>query len=448
MLFDNPNPYKTPLPDILDLAWGDFHCQLTPVNDAALEKEVEWGFLAYVGADVHDLPAFLFENLMAMKGEGSTDSLHVCAFFEGPLLTDTFFARLNRGTPLNDDIIIRFNKRHANDAKTLSHALQLAGFFAAKKRAVFISGHGRGWRGLLKDEDIGGEKYYRSGKLRLPGSRSECDAQLLACQTKVQDRMNAKRIPVSPTVPPRRYDLMALDACEMGALETVAILSAHADVVVVSQNLVPAQGYPYDAVLAQLQRDPQQSPLDFATYLVNETKRFYAEAGSKRRITQIAIATEKLPIFVELLLGVVDAMGTMDAKEAIAAVGTAIAKSRYETNTGSIDLKSFLVYLAEEYDVPAVRDAIKAALDGWDVMIVAAAVGESFGRNGLSIYAPPVEKFDPTYINVSRTLPWRLWKWTQFLATYYMHCVDTESPNYQLYEVIRNTEDGATLKVL
>jgi hypothetical protein len=63
-------------------------------------------------------------------------------------------------------------------------------------------------------------------------------------------------------------------------------------------------------------------------------------------------------------------------------------------------------------------------------------------------YAPPAEKFDPTYINVSRVLPGRLWKWTQFLAAYYMQCVGPDSPNYPLYEIIRKSEDGAALHVL
>jgi hypothetical protein len=81
-------------------------------------------------------------------------------------------------------------------------------------------------------------------------------------------------------------------------------------------------------------------------------------------------------------------------------------------------------------------------------MIVAAAAGEPFDTNGLSIYAPPAEKFDPTYINVSRALPGRLWKWTQFLAAYYMQCVGPDSPNYPLYEIIRKSDDGGTLHVL
>jgi hypothetical protein len=448
VLFDNPNPYRKPLPEILSLAWGDFRCQLTPTNETALENEAEWGIVAYIGADVEDLPEFLFANLLEMKNAGSSADVQVCAFFMGPLLTDTFFARLNSSTSLDQDIVIRYNKRHANDVQTLVHALQLGASFPAKKRVVVISGHGRGWKGLLKDEDIATEKYIRSGRLKLPGDGAACDAQLQACQTEVQNRMNAKRTQMAADGPPRRYDVMALDACEMGALETVAILSGHADVVVASQNVVPPQGYPYDAVLAQLHRNPQQSPLEFATYLVGETKRFYAEAGSRRRITQIAIDSDKLLTFVDMLIDVVDAMGTMDTKEEIESLGAAIAKAQYYTDTGSIDLKAFLLGLAEDYPRPAVRGAAKAALEGWDAMIVASAAGEPFDTNGLSIYAPPAEQFDPMYVNVSRMLPGRLWKWTRLLAAYYMQCVGPDSPNYPLYEIIRKSEDGASLHIL
>ena len=348
MLFDNPDPYRKPLPGILNLAWGDFHCQLTPTNEAALENEAEWGIVAYIGADVEDLPEFLFANLLEMKNAGSSADVHVCAFFMGPLLADTFFARLNSSTSLDQDIIIRYNKRHANDVQTLVHALQLGTSFPAKKRVVVISGHGRGWKGLLEDEDIATEKYIRTGRLRLPGDGAACDAQLQACQTEVQNRMNAKRSQVAAAGPPRRYDVMALDACEKWVRWRLWQFCP----AMPTWWLCRKTWYRLKGILTTLylrRCTDIRSSRRLNSRPTSSAKRsgFMPRAGSKRRITQIAIASEKLLTFVDLLLGAVDAMGTMDTKEEIASLGAAIENAQYYTDTGGIDLKAFLLGLAE-----------------------------------------------------------------------------------------------------
>jgi hypothetical protein len=429
VLLDGTNPYAKPLPDTLELTWDDFTCGLSAANAAALQRPVEWGVLAYAAADVEDLPAYLFDNVLQLKAVGSSDDVHVLSFFEGPLLTDTIFARFEGTTQFADDVMLRWVKRHANDVATLTSALEISAFFPARKRVVFVSGHGRGWRGLLQDLDIARKRYLDAGHLKLPGPNDDCKAHLRAAQTEVQNRFNAT-LAESRNGPAPRYDVMALDACEMGNLETLVTLAPHAGIIVVSQNQIPKQGYPYASVLARLREQPQQSAVEFATYLVNETKRYHAEVAPARRVTQIAIASDALPPFMDALSALIDALGTMADDAEFAAVQTAIDHAQYYTGTGSIDLKTFLTGVAAGHPRAAAQAAAAEALRRWDAMVVAVSTIEGADTHGLAIYAPAPDQLRRDYFEVASVLPLRIWRWAQFLAAYTMRRLGPTAANH------------------
>ncbi|MBD5656182.1 MAG: hypothetical protein IAI50_13545, partial [Candidatus Eremiobacteraeota bacterium] len=184
MLFDGGNPYRNGPPDTLRLTWEDFDSGISQTNEAAMDREAEWTIVGYFAAD-NDLAPFIFDNLLAMKSVGSNDAVNVCALFDGPLVTDAFFARLNAGEPLASDIVLRWPELPTNDSKTLAFALQLAGTFPAKRRLVVLGGHGRGWRGALLDQNAGAA-LIAAGRVAFPGTQAECTARWLAAHRAVQ----------------------------------------------------------------------------------------------------------------------------------------------------------------------------------------------------------------------------------------------------------------------
>jgi hypothetical protein len=361
----------------------------------------------------------------------------VCAFFDGPLLTDTLFARLNAASSFADDIVVRFNKVRTNAAETLTLAIQLAGAFPAERRVVFMSGHGRGWKGGFLDENLGMQNYVQTGRLRFPAPYERVQAHLRECQAAVQDRLNAQRR--NDPRPGGLIDVIALDACYMGSLEAVTFLANEAHVIVASEEQMPAEGYPYDRVLARLREHPEQSALELAAYLVTETKRFYDERAPGRRIAQVAIATDRLPAFIAALGDVVRAIGEMEDPAEFAVVKLAIEHSWAFPATGSIDLKGFLQKLAAHPRVD-VRGAVATALERWDRLVVAASVGGTEDTtNGLTIYAPPAKHFDVAYIELSNHFHFDLGIWLWFLASYYQRLLGPEGPNHPLLRAIRAT---------
>ena len=179
MLFESGNPYR-PMPQTLQLTWEDFDCRLSAANDAAIGELAEWCVVAYMAAD-NDLAPQIYDNILRMKSVASNAAMHVCVLFDGPLLTDAFFARLTPGGSVRDDICIRFRELRTNDPATLGLATKLASFYPAKHRLFILSGHGNGWRGLLLDENLGSQYMLDPSRLVLPGPGPACDARMHDC---------------------------------------------------------------------------------------------------------------------------------------------------------------------------------------------------------------------------------------------------------------------------
>ena len=107
MLLDNANPYVDPYPENLTLGLDDFTFEISPANDKAIGQTAEWSVICYMAADCN-LAALMFDDLYELKQVGSNDTVHLSAFFCGPLLTDSFFARLNPEGALAEDIVVKY----------------------------------------------------------------------------------------------------------------------------------------------------------------------------------------------------------------------------------------------------------------------------------------------------------------------------------------------------
>ncbi|HXM32686.1 MAG TPA: clostripain-related cysteine peptidase [Chthoniobacterales bacterium] len=437
MLLDQEDLYGEQPPKVLRLTWEDFECHLSDENDAALGRMAEWSVMAYLAADCN-LAKCLFDDLQELKSIGSNASMHVCALFDGPLLSDSFFARLNSGNRLGEDIVLRFNELKSSDPKVLTLGLRLASHFPAEQRVLFLGGHGDSWRGLLLDENIGLQYREQAGRLILPGPAAQCDARLVRCQQHVQNRLNETSVPAGLSSK-KTYDILALDACYMGNLEVIATLAGFADILVVSEDVAPGEGYSYDHVLSHLRGDPAQTPLDLARYLVNH-------GGG--HTTQVALACDRLPAFANAFVHLVQVLGSMLQSAAVfGAVRDALKTAHLFKATGTIDLKGFVMKLLEH---PLPREVLQAGTDvlnRWSEMVLAAAVpGTADTANGLSIYAPPPEGFDVAYLKCSNGLDLNLGIWSWFLAACYLHILGAESPGHPLLRAMQDTMEDLRRK--
>jgi hypothetical protein len=428
MLFDSGNPYRGGPPQILRLAPDDFVCGFSPANKAALRQPAKWNVLVYMAAD-NSLAAAMYDNLTEMRTVGSTPSMHVSVLFDGPLLTDSFFARLNAGAALGDDIIVRYTELHTNAPGTLTLALRLSALFPAERHLVILSGHGRGWHGALLDDNLGMHYFQEPGALSVLGEQAaDSYARLSACQLEVQRQIEQAGPP-----PALHLDILALDACYTGSIEAVQFFASQADTLVVSEDQEPAEGYPYARLLGQLRDHPDWSPAEVAAWLVGETKVFYDEPARKRRVTQVALKSAALEPLAGALVEVVEAATYEDAAE-LAVVRTAVEQPWRFASTDTIDLKGFVAKLLA-HPREAARAAARRFLERFDASVVSAATqGIEDGTNGLSIYAPsPDAEFDVEYIELSMGLRFRLGAaWRKFLAGYYERVLGAKASSHPL----------------
>jgi hypothetical protein len=456
MLLDNGNPYRGVWPEILQLGWDDFECGLSAGNEQALGQVAEWAVFAYMAADCN-LAEPMFDDLLEMKKVGSSEDIHALALFDGPLLADSFFSRLNAGTRLAEDIVLRFNELRTSEAATLTMALRVASAYPAKRRMLLLSGHGMGWRGALVDENIGMRYRREPARLRLPGPGTECDARLHNCLQRVQERLNREL--EKPAATRLRYDVLGFDACYMGNIEAIAPLAGEADFLVVSEDMMPGEGLAYGSILTELHRNPTKSPAQLAEYIVSATNCFYESAGPPaRRITLAALEAEQLASFGDAFVRLAQALDpTVPAS--LAAVRYAMEKAWAFAATGTIDLKGFVLKLLERPLPPTAKEAATAVLDRWSELVVTFAGGSTPDTtNGLSVYAPPAAEFDIAYIQSSNQLPLNFGIWAWFLGAYYLQALGAEAPQHPLIDALQRTmqdlmargiykpEDGAAAK--
>jgi hypothetical protein len=434
MLLNQTNPYRPALPDKLTLDWEDFEFTISAANDRAIGQTADWAVVNYMAADC-DLAPFLFDDLIEMKQIGSSAGLHVCAWFDGPLLTDAFFARLHSATPLQDDVVLRFRELKTTDPATLTMALQVAGAYPARRRLLFVSGHGQGWRGVLLDQNLGAAYLTKPGRLKLPGPGAECDARMQRSQRAAQEKLT-RSLEGAPAGRP--FDILAFDCCDMGNIEAIGYFAAHADIVVTSEDQVPGDGYPYAQVLADLNANLTQTPTDLARALVAQTKRRYAALqDGDPPVTQVAIASAGLPGFARAFGQLVQTLSPIDS--VLKTVQSALEGAYAFPPTGNIDLIGFVRLLLDGPLPEASRQAAQHVLAQWSRIVVATAVpGDARGPNGLSIYAPSPTAFDPDYLRLINTLPWGLGIWSWFLASYYLKVLGTDSGN-ALLETMQRT---------
>lgn len=447
MLLEHANPYHPPLPRVLTLGWEDFDFALSSVNRGAIGTVADWTVLAYLAADC-DLAAPMYEDLRELKSVGSGAALHVCALFDGPLVTDAYFVRLNAGSSLHDDLVLRWWELQTHQKDTLVMAIQVAAAWPGRRRLLVLGGHGNGWKGLLQDRNIGFEYQRTPGRVRLPGPLDECKARLVQSQLAAQACINERIETVAKPERPR-YDVMAFDACYMGNLEAIVELSDHADILVVSEDLVPGEGYPYDRVLRELDANPAQSPVEFARRMVAVTGAAHAEPVRRARpIAQVALASDGLPPLAVAFARLAAALtAAMDDDAVRRAARYAINMAYRFGATGYIDLVGFVRKLGDHALPEPVRERCTDVLAQWQRTLIAAAVpGTPDGPNGLSIYAPAPREFDPAYIDTAARFRHGLSAWAIFLARYYLVVLGDEAPGHPLLQAIDRARRAAAAR--
>ncbi|UCE80380.1 MAG: hypothetical protein JSV94_04230 [Methanobacteriota archaeon] len=110
-------------------------------------------------------------------------------------------------------------------------------------------------------------------------------------------------------------DIIGFDACSMASIETVYSVSTTGlvDIVVASEELVAGDGFPYDFMFAPLVEDPDRTPIQVASDMIDGWELYYSNIGWGWYATLSAIdasaineGVDVIKVWAELMLDRLD----------------------------------------------------------------------------------------------------------------------------------------------
>lgn len=359
---------------------------------AKASEPADWTFLVYLDGD-NNLDPYGVADINEMELVGSSDRVNIIVLYDRSAEGATLYRITKGGTDAIDSAPLEYwGEVNMGDPATLArfvdHASEL---FPAEHVALDLWDHGGGWYGICWDDSSVDEE-----------GKSDC-----LTLDEVQSVLAG-----------RDLALLGTDACLMAMAETVCEWQDCAEVLVLAEDVIPGNGWPYDAILGALVANPDMTPAALGAQTVSD---YLAEYGENSSVTLSAIDTAGVPAIVSAADNLAHAMlANPEHHGAVAgAQGVAESYGSMGQNYPFVDLIGFCESLAEKSFYPTTQVAaleLKAAVEA---SIIAEAHGQvAYGAHGLTIYLPLSE---PNYREVYGTgldFP-ELTDWDEFLAAFY-----------------------------
>lgn len=242
----------------------------------------EWTFLVFMNA-FNNLDPYGDRDLNEMEKVGSTDQVNVVvqwASYRAGVVKRLKVVRDNDTSTVTSPIVENIGRVDMGDARNLVEFVKWAAEkYPAKKYFIDMWNHGSGWHknrrgGVMKD--ISNDDY--SGNVITT-------EQLGQAIRDISVHLGQK------------VDIYGSDACLMAMAEVAAEMKDSVEVYIGSQDLEPADGWPYDRVLAGWNAIPNATPRQVAEVLVREYNASYPQG--RYGISQSAFDLSKYSAFAD-----------------------------------------------------------------------------------------------------------------------------------------------------
>ena len=347
----------------------------------------EWTVMVYLDAD-NNLESAGIADMNAMEIAGSTTDVNivvqvdripysVLASNNEGYLDDTsngnwtgtrryYITQDSDLIQINSQLISDLGELNMGDPQTLvDFASWAAANYPAKKYLLIIWNHGGGFRSpAYTSKDIAWDDTDGGDKITMP----ELEYALSAINTQIGD-----------------IDIVGMDACLMGMTEVAYQIKDYADILIASEESVPFNGWPYDAILEELIVNPLISPGQLSADIVDK----YIYSYPYNNVTQSAIDLSYMDTLASQLSDLALVI-TNDALTPKGAYIDAAYSSQYYGDPDFIDLYDFCDKIFDYSNNPEVKNiaiiiqqtisstVINSDFSGWGVS----------GSKGLSIYFP------------------------------------------------------------
>jgi hypothetical protein len=383
-------------------------------------KQRQWTWMVFLAGD-NDLQDYALKDLHELKLHGSSDEVAVVAQYDrrADHLTRRFYLR--QGTQPSQDVVAELPESNTGDPATLLDFITwAASSYPARHYALILWGHGTGW----KDDDIyqAAQRQGLDGRLadsslistvrgnaRRAVFRSSLDnlvriaiERAIAFDDSASDFLdNLELQRVLETACDRLgqpIDILGFDACLMSMLEVHYQLRRACQVVIGSQEIEPSGGWPYDAILAELQQQPDMTTEELARKIVDEYVDHYKSLDARLAVTQAAVQPEKTQALIHRIQNFSKILASSATQPALLPqLFNALRLSQSFTERDYIDLVSFCKKLSKKEThsteaglLAAAAQEVLEQITGLNSPLLASRSNGSqvSDAHGISIYLP------------------------------------------------------------
>lgn len=369
---------------------GEGGCMVDPEGN-------QWTFLVYLNAD-NNLERWGFLDLKEMLEVGSTRDVHIVLLMDSATRDGGVARRLFVGKD-RYEVLEEIEEIDMGDWQSLADfGVWAVDAYPAKHTALVLWNHGNGWKEAAQPAFKG----FSSDDHGSEGEISISNGDFTKALVEITEALE------------RPLDIVAFDACYMGMWEVAQASVDYASLFIGSQFTIPDSGYPYKDLLQPLVDDPQMTPVELGSLMVES---YYQALYTNRSLSLIdleAMAELNLSLnaFATALMNHPDYYPNIEA-------------ARLETTDIDIystyrDLRGFVANVSQLGDLPAdISDAALVLIEKLDQSILKNRVQTGFDdATGLSIYLSADDAWvHPDY--VSDQSPWYSSSlWDDFLLDY------------------------------
>jgi len=362
--------------------------------------EANWTFMVYLDAD-NNLDMAGIDDLNEMEMAGSTTDLSIVVLMDRSGDGDSVIYHVAHDINpfiISSSIVRDLGEVNMGDPDTLiGFVTWTMQKYPARHHALVLWDHGNGWRGgsLSGDlslfgicvDDISGYDYITSPELKYALSTINAETGIV-------------------------LDIVGFDACLMGMEEIDYQMMPYVNFRVGSEETVPWDGLPYDAILLALTDNPTMTPEVLASRMVSDYMDSYGTWGDET-LSAVELYDNDVALHANDL-----AQSIMTGcNRAEIASARSLVESYYDPDYVDLYHCAELVW-AHASDV-AVKSDAQDLMDEVDRVVVAEGYGMGHpNSHGISIYFPKTEaEYSPYYeTELEFTADT---EWDEFLNWYY-----------------------------
>jgi hypothetical protein len=403
----------------------------------------QWTFMVYMAGDngkvfedssslMADLQSFGWQNLADMAKAGSTDQVAIVAQYD-TLDNQVYTPRLYLdGSSSTGVLVEKIPPVNTGEPKNLTDFIVWAERnYPANQYALILWNHGTGW----KEDDIYA-RYRENIDMRIVSSELRSGygkdhllkkamflstvGEIMSVEDEeirgicyddssmsfLDNKDLEKALVEAQNITGQRLSLIGMDACLMSMVEVAYQLRDMADVMVASQEVELAYGWPYFQILQELVKQPDMSPELLGKIIVREFGTFYLgmgrDGGGISTLSAIRLAGMD-----DLFFRLREISSLILQKHDQFQVELALQRARIRAQDFSdadyIDLKDFIEIISvETVDMPDIQDVTLNLLQNLQSDENEKIIIENFRGShrpkayGISVYFP-FKRYSPFY---------------------------------------------------